>query len=112
MMTRKIGLLSLIALAASCGQPAAEGEVASGRPPKRFQGDVTVTVRYVDDIGAACKAAGLKQLPDTITQGCSVLGGGKREMLLANPCKQSGRAAISTCHEIGHINGWPGNHPR
>ena len=106
-------MLAILALPSCDSQPSAPQETAySGKPPKAYQGDVTVTVHYVKDVAKACYAAGLKHMAGTVVEECTIIGQGRTEIILPNACLHSGSYAVATCHGIGHINGWPADHPR
>lgn len=105
-------LIPLLALAA-CGEPQSTPRtlVHDGMPPARFRGDVVATqVTFTASVGKACAAAGLQSIADTQTVACEVIGNGRREIIIGNPCKGSGAYARDLCHAVGHLNGWPKDH--
>ena len=93
-----------------------------GLPPKRFQGDVDVGVRFVANPAAECYEAGAKYLGGEL-RGCVVEVIYRNKvtnelfsnytMIVKNPCLEvkSRRDALwDYCHEIGHVNTWSGRH--
>jgi len=75
-------------------------------PPSRFQGDNAARVlfvhpRLIDDLCG-------KAPTGFQTEACST----GNIVILPNPClfDHSDEFARLTCHEIGHIAGWPGTH--
>jgi hypothetical protein len=113
-MGRNIALGAVLALMmASCDQPGRQKDTADdGPPPARFRGDAEVTVRFVTDVAAACRKAGLKDMGAAYpVNGCTITQKGEVPIIIErNPCKAGGLRS-SLCHEIGHANGWPGDHP-
>ena len=81
-------------------------------PPRRFQNDVTVTVRFESEERVAKDCAVGLPPPPTGQQygGCNLPNG---VMVLPNACSSNPTSEldITTCHEIGHANGWPPDHP-
>jgi hypothetical protein len=106
--------------------PLSEGQTPrehyTGLPPPEFRGEWTGSVRFVDDVKKICG--------DDAYACASPVG-----MILPNPCKpdyfavvgwsaRTGALAMmvngsgwleeeyrtTVCHELGHANGWPGNH--
>jgi hypothetical protein len=83
-----------------------------GYPPARFAGDGTNLVHYLQRPlpGTPCSSsvpAGYQ------LNGCRL--GGTNEVWLPNPCSKefAGQSfARYACHELGHSNGWPPDHPR
>jgi hypothetical protein len=78
-------------------------------PPARFQADrrhIDVAFLSGPALAAVC---GTPKLPGAYYFGCS--NGGW--IAIENPCQQqaSDRYARELCHELGHLNGWPANHP-
>lgn len=107
--------LFLIAVSVSvltgCDEPVSppqRGVVFDGSPPLKFQGDANVTVRYVTNIEEACYAAGLERIPNTVVQACTITSVYPAIVFLPNPCQRGGDK--TTCHELGHVNGWPATH--
>jgi len=79
-------------------------------PPTEFQGNATVTVRFVtaERLQEICTA--LLGDPNGRWAGCVDNFGA---IIIENPCaleywRSPYRQAI--CHELGHINGWPADH--
>lgn len=77
-----------------------------GWPPMRFRKDNHATVFYVapKDIQLACNV----KLPEL--EACTKLL--YNTVVLPNPCTfpDEERFARLACHELGHLNGWPGEH--
>ena len=80
-------------------------------PPKRFQGEVVVTlVTFAPDrIGSYCHEWGVDRAD---ASGCYIAP--LNAIAMINPCKASAPGYIGhlLCHEIGHAEGWPAEHPR
>lgn len=88
-------------------------------PPTQYQGDHVALVYFVDNPNSL-KACGISQQLDskggpTVFRGCvrdTPLG---QIVYLPNPCKDKKATAENygslVCHELGHVNGWPSNHP-
>ncbi len=110
-MKRAILLALGLCLGACSGEgPAESGEVASGLPPARFRGDVSVLVVMSSNIEHDCRKAGLKHIEGAKVNACSIIGGGRDRIIIRNPCLEAGRPSKNFCHEVGHINGWPIDH--
>lgn len=68
---------------------------------------------YGDPTGP-CLGSGLRDIPDTIVNACTMSKGGNYLVMMPNPCLPAYRSesyAKLLCHEQGHVNGWPGDHP-
>lgn len=108
-----IPFVSVLALGllTGCEQEIPKDTVYDGYPPYRFQGDVNVHVRFVSNVEAECNRAGLEKIPDTEVRGCTVTQGASSYIIVRNPCLGSySNYTKNLCHEIGHVNGWPGTH--
>lgn len=82
-----------------------------GMPPNRFRGDVMVPVIFSTNVEQACYDVGLKEIPGTEVRGCTLTKGNQQTIIISNPCWNSNsNYKIDLCHEIGHVNGWPGSH--
>lgn len=93
-----------------------------GLPPPEFRGEWTGTVRFVDDVKAicgpdayACTQQGFIIMPNPCTPDvlASVgwyYGDGALKMLKSEYSWAVEEYRTTMCHEIGHANGWPGNH--
>lgn len=97
------GLFLLLATAGST--------IDDGWPPRgHYRRDASAHVHFVDQehITAFCDA-GEPDDPDYYTVACQ---SGFR-LYLPNPCTygDSDEYARIVCHELGHLNGWPDNHP-
>lgn len=77
-----------------------------GWPPVRYTKNNTAFVHFTDkkSIARGCL--------DDRDEACSF--GPPNELYVPNPCKFDARDdyARLLCHEIGHLNGWPDNHPK
>lgn len=106
-----LALLFLLTVSA-CGPQQRSDTAYDGPPPPAYRGDVTATVHFVSDVAKSCQKAGLKDMgSDYEVNGCTIIKKGVDPIiLLPNPCK-AGDLRSTTCHEIGHANGWPGDHP-
>lgn len=86
--------------------------VDNGLPPVRFRGappHILVNFAYPSEIARLC---GYQDRRDVVVEGCTRMAEGRTPvMILPHPSKVDPRdfARISA-HEIGHVNGWPGNH--
>lgn len=105
----KLLLILGAALAASLGT---SSMIDSGYPPDRYQGDGSAPHTTF-----LTPQAGINLLCGTAPKGfrtiACVTGGG--QLVLPNPCQTAyaGQSyATVACHELGHLNGWPANHPR
>lgn len=79
-----------------------------GPPPLPFQRDNSATIVFTDPphIAAECK------MDTDDIEGCSDIGPVFRKIWITNPCRVREHYAQILCHELGHVNGWPANHPR
>ena len=105
-------LLPLTAVAAltACGPPMVGS--FQQQPPAKYRGDGLVAVEFVDPdkIPALCVAGTNIDLGANKVITACVKGA---FMYLPNPCtwpNDSDYRQIA-CHELGHRNGWPANHP-
>lgn len=78
-----------------------------GNPPARYRGNATVIVHFVSRAGIA------RACLDDEAIACS-LG---NEIWARNPCRAKEAGDLSSlasdlCHELGHVNGWPDDHPK
>lgn len=75
------------------------------QPPTALQRGRTDTVRFADDKGIL-EECGTQARACTHDQ----FEGGKR-ITVPNPCRfTKDTYALLLCHELGHANGWPGDH--
>lgn len=77
-------------------------------PPQRYQGDNVAVLTFSASAPADC-AGGSREFGVTVeacTRGNLVT--------VPNPCAWPGSDPYAQllCHELGHVNGWPSNHPR
>lgn len=91
----------LLFLSSQANQP------AFPQPPEALQNDATVLVQFVapERLAAVCKSHGAK----VVAAACTV---DRKLVILPNPCKRFKDTSYAqlTCHELGHVNGWPANH--
>jgi len=87
------------------------GIVSDDMPPKRFQQDGYATVFYLapTSVDEVCRN-GQGDFPWNIL-GCTDMQ--NRATVLPNPCLYGDREEYArlACHELGHANGWPRDHP-
>ena len=92
-----------------------------GLPPPEFRGEWTGTVRFVDDVKAFCGenayACAGKVItmpnpctPDQLAEVGWSSRSGSLVMLSEGSKWYTEEYRTTMCHEIGHANGWPGNH--
>lgn len=83
-----------------------------GWPPLRFTRDTSAFIHFVAPQFVSAKCDDGKPDPDHPTEACSF--GPPSEVYVPNPCDYDARDdyARLLCHEIGHLNGWPANHPK
>lgn len=101
-MLKLLALTPLLAIGA-------HGPIYSGMPPERFQGDGAAVVVFLSDVEQLCGPAepGFKKLA------CAFKGkDGVPVLVLPSPCPLGEVESFArlTCHELGHRNGWGGNH--
>ena len=82
--------------------------ISDGVPPARFQRDAVAQVWFVSP-GAVDLICDQKGLGFNVVA-CSYPA--QRKIIVPNPCLADPREYYGRmlCHELGHINGWPGNH--
>jgi hypothetical protein len=94
-----------------------------GWPPLRYMGDHDVAIHFTKDVTQVCGVAPAGY----IMEGCEFPVDPKtgkpadthapdsiEVLILPNPCSPeyaSESYAKLVCHELGHANGWPANHP-
>lgn len=85
----------------------------AGMPPERFQGAATVELMVVapEALELACDMSP----PDGLTlKGCARTNAkGQPYIIIPDPCRlgEVEETARILCHELSHVNGWPGDHP-
>lgn len=80
-------------------------------PPARYQGDVTATVRFASHAEVTRECARGRPRPPSGKEysGCTKPDG---TIWMIDPCRYTSQDyALSMCHELGHLHGWPGDHP-
>tara|TARA_R110000772_G_scaffold89304_2_gene185111 strand:+ start:8803 stop:9123 length:321 start_codon:yes stop_codon:yes gene_type:complete len=99
-------LLPLVLVSAS---PVA-GVVYSGTPPVQYWGQGAAFTVYANDVNEFCPVA---VRPGAVLLGCHYERDGLSIIVLPNPCvlAKTELFARLACHEKGHLNGWPGDHP-
>lgn len=76
-------------------------------PQPKYMGNKIVIVKFVDDANTK-KNCGVASEGHIVA--CS--GIGQDWMILPNACQfKDDPYARVVCHELGHSNGWPANHP-
>jgi len=77
---------------------------SDGIPPARYQGNNSLALTVVDDLNTVCGTPP----PGKHFLGC-VRGG---RTFMPNPCRTASEHPYPRilCHELGHVNGWPGTH--
>lgn len=91
-----------VAVAACAAPPFAD------RPPARFQGDASFTLNLVapERVDDACQQLGAPRAARACQRGGLVI--------FPNPCAWANPSDLRDllCHELGHVNAWPGDHPK
>lgn len=88
-------------------------EVYDGMPPHKYRGNIIATqVTFTDNVARDCAKAGLKDVIGTEVKACAIISDNRREVVILNPCLATGPYARDFCHEVGHLNLWPYDHPR
>lgn len=99
------------ALIAACvgGLLACQRQAYVLQPPKHDQGDAVAVVSFVTDTDAACRQLGADVSANVGIAGCAK----GATVILPNPCAWPNESDYRdiACHELGHRNGWPPNHP-
>lgn len=98
----------------SCNQAPVTGSFQQ-QPPAKYQGDNLVVVRFLDPdkVPAAC-TSGVIDMNGGVVTACVLRAGTVAQvMIVPNPCTWPNVSDIKQimCHELGHANGWPANHP-
>lgn len=110
MVKRILGLLALlVALMAAPAGATSNTYIDDGYPPVAYQGDTLgATVSFVSNVNLFC---GIKPAPGFILEACQPA----KVVIMPNPCGDEflGQSfARIMCHELGHLKGWPADHPR
>jgi hypothetical protein len=87
------------------------GTVNSDMPPIRFQGNNISVVHFTDQDGIH-KYCGKPEKGYTMVACRRQTNEGVSVLFMPNPCPTGGLEwyAKIACHELGHVNGWSGNH--
>lgn len=111
-MIRPVLIAAFSVLLASCGEASVSGSTndLDAPIPARFKGDVTTTVMFTSDYQRECMKAGLVQTGRI--NGCSVVQGDRKTIIVQNPCKRRGEYARLLCHELAHLQGWSADHEK
>lgn len=89
------------------------GEHRTQIPPRQYHGEWRGEVRFLtpENVHKVCGG----DLHGTITGCVGKDQQGRTVMVLPLPCQEyrrkGGPYAALVCHELGHANGWPGDHP-
>lgn len=89
--------VSLLLTLASC--------LSVPRPPERYQESRSAVVDFMGEGEAYAYCT------STIGTPAIACANGYR-IWIDNPCLHQGPYAALLCHELGHVNGWPGDHPK
>lgn len=105
-MKAALALAPLLLIGAQDGP---QGPVYAGNAPARYQGDNAAVTLYASDVSQFCPTPA----PGNIVLGCSYTRDGIAVIVLPNPCILADVEfyALIACHELGHRNGWAGDHP-
>lgn len=76
-------------------------------PPSRYQDNVVTAIEF----GTVVMRCGHLAGPGQRVLSCASTKPTK-VMVVPHPCQSSGEYAKIVCHELGHVNGWPADHPR
>lgn len=84
----------------------------AGLPPARYVkgGFVTVLFVHPDQLYEAC---GAPRVAGMELKGCArMMKSGQKAVIVPHPCVAlDGQYTVVLCHELGHHQGWPGDHP-
>lgn len=116
MLSNKLTLAALTFVLTVCAAdvPSTAADLAVS-PPAQYQDWAFVQVLYAraDLVQALCEQA---FGPGVYTACVRDMRGRGRVMILQNRCDMSpyfrSRVAQEECHELGHWNGWPEDHPQ
>lgn len=114
-------VLEAIPQAAGAAPLAKGNRVYTGLPPDRFRGDVAIEVRFVSDVHSTCLPYAPWWPEGFRISACTIVNTATDTplfIILPNPCNlfsedryyRPGKFAMTACHEIGHVNRWPGTH--
>lgn len=82
------------------------------RPPAAYRGNTTAQIVTLDEPALEARCAHLMgpPSPGMFYRACTRRG--RPVVYVPNPCTYGGdKYASVLCHELGHVNGWPGTHP-
>ena len=96
----------LVALALCACAATGPEVVYSTRPPVQYRHDARLDVLTASEAGVSRACPPVAGVPKHI--GCETPAG---TIILPNPCIYDDFYALLFCHELGHFNKWPGNHP-
>jgi hypothetical protein len=82
----------------------------TGSPPIRYQKDVTVTIHFQSPEKIDRDSQGPRSVCGSAV--FAYTNANNKTMHMPNPCTypQTDAYARLMCHEMGHVNGWPGYH--
>lgn len=95
-MTRALAAVGLAALTACSSVQL---------PPEAYRGSRPVLVDFMGDGEAFTYCTNAAGTP-------AIACANRFRIWIENPCLYQGAYAALLCHELGHVNGWPGDHPR
>lgn len=101
-MRKSFLLLSLMLAACQPGRQASE-------PPARYQGAAFALAQFADTATVLRVCGGSAHEAGVMVEACV-----RNSVIIApNPCQWPGSDTYAQllCHEMGHVNGWPANHP-
>ena len=101
---------AIVLLAALASTASAERQQFAGMPPERYQGDGVAVVLFVSDVREYCNT---NTPAGYVLIACAKKIDGVPVIVMPNPCPigDIDFYARVACHELGHVNGWPGRHP-
>lgn len=112
-MKRLLTLLAAPVLVSSAPPP--QHTADAGQPPIEYWGENVAITVYSNNPGQTCPGR-VTSGEDSVVLGCTyITDSGVPIIVLPNPClfdMETEFFALIACHEKGHLNGWPGHHPR
>jgi len=103
---KALGLLTAITFSLLVWVAGCQASLTHVRPPAQYIGRPASTTIIVDDQEAVTKMCmGLGLNANTVA--CA----SPKIMIVPDPCEYTGVYAELMCHEVGHVLGWPKDHP-